>query len=459
MPASVTALIAFGLAVLMAGCDSNQPAPPPTPDPGPTPPPGAERITGSERLGWNQQAGSGEELATFRYLIYVDSTASDAQDVACLANAGPAGFVCTARMPSMSSGPHALTLSSYIDSGGSRLESPRSPAVNVVLVTQTLTSAADAGSQSAGTSGAMILRDGVRLFPEVVVEGLEAPRDLALVDDGSILIAERDGRIRIARGRRLNPAPAVLLTDIDAARGGLLSVAADGRDGRRVVFALYTTTQGFRLARFTLVAGTLGDRAILLDEIPSSGDRASGFVRIGPDHRLYVGLDDGGESRRSGDRGSFSGKVLRLNMDGTTPADQRSGSPIYVIDMTAPRGAAWLAGGMAWVLDVSGDTSTVRPVDDADAGLRFRVPDGSDASAIAAYGPEKPAALHGNLFIAAPGVKSILRLRPDAADSRRIASTERLQDDSFAHLTAMLVGPDGSIYATTDHSLLRLTPR
>jgi glucose/arabinose dehydrogenase len=445
---------------MMAGCDSNQPTPPPTPDPGPTPPAGAERITGSERLGWNQQAGSGEELATFRYLMYVDSTASDAQDVACTANAGPAGFACTARMPSMSAGLHALTLSSYIDNGGSRLESPRSPAVNVFLVAQTLTSGADAGSQRAGTSGAMVLRDGIRLFPEVVLEGLDAPRDLAIVDDGSILIAERDGRIRIARGRRLNPALALSLTDVDVARGGLLSVAADVRDGRRVVFALYTTTRGFRLARFTLIAGTLGDRAILLDEIPSSGDRASGFVRIGPDHRLYVGLDDGGESRRAGDRGSFSGKVLRLNPDGTTPPDQRSGSPVYVTDTNAPRGAAWVTNSSVWVLDLSGDAGTVRLVDSSDTAThRYRLPDGNGASAIAVYTPDKPAALHGNLLVASPGARSILRLRPDPADSARIVSSERLQDDSFAHLSAMLVGPDGSIYATTDHSLLRLTAR
>jgi glucose/arabinose dehydrogenase len=446
--------------MLLAGCDSSQPAPPPTPDPGPTPPPGAERITGSERLGWNQQAATGEELATFRYLIYVDSSAADAQDVACSPTAGPAGFACTARMPLMSAGSHALTLSSYIESGGSRFESPRSPAVSVFLVAQTVTSAAGSGAASADGPGTITLRDGIRLSSEVVVEGLDTPGDLAVVDDGSILVAERDGRILIVRGRRLSPIPAVSLTDIDVARGGLLSLAFDRRDGRRVVFALYTTTRGFRLARFTLVAGTLGDRAILLDEIPSSGERASGFVRIGPDHRLYVGLDDAGDARRSGDRGSFSGKVLRLNVDGTTPADQRSGSPIFVTGMTAPRGAAWLANGKAWVLDVSGETSTVGPIDDADtAARRYRLPERSEPSAIAVYGLERPSAFRDNIFVAAPGAGSILRLVPDPADSGRIASTERLQDKSLADVTAMVVGRDGSLYASTGHSLLRLTPR
>src|SRR5262245_39643548 len=367
--------------MLLTGCDSSQPTPPPTPDPGPTPPPGVERITGSERLGWNQQAASSEELATFRYLIYVDSAASDAQDVSCSATAGPAGFACTARMPSMSAGSHALTLSSFIDSSGSRLESPRSPAVSVFLVAQAATTTADGRAKDGETSGAMTLQDGTRLFSEVVVEGLDAPRDLAIADEGSIFVAERDGRIRLVRGRRLNPAPALSLTDIDIGRGGLLSMAVDRGQGRRAVFALYTTARGFRLARFTLVAGTLGDRAILLDDIPSSGERTAGFVRIGPDHRLYVGLDDAGDARRSGDRGSFNGKILRLNMDVTTPADQRSGSPVYMADVTAPRGAAWMADGKPWVLDVSGDTDTIRPADDAEPILRrYRLPDRSSAS-------------------------------------------------------------------------------
>ena len=106
------------------------------------------------------------------------------------------------------------------------------------------------------------------------------------------------------------------------------------------------------------------------------------------------------------------------------------------------------------------ETDTIRPVDDAEAILRrYRLPDRSDASAIAAYGAERPEALRGNIFVAAPGARSILRLRPDATDRKQIATTERLQDDSFARITAMVSGPDGSIYVSTGHVLLRLESR
>jgi glucose/arabinose dehydrogenase len=447
-------------AVILAACDSSEPTPPPTPDPGPVPP-NAERISGNERLGWSQQASSGEELSTFRYLIYLDGAGADAQDVTCSATAGPAGFACTARMPPMSGGLHALTLSSYIDSGGSRLESPRSPAVSVFLVTQTTAGAGSPAGDPAGTSGPMTTRDGVRLFSEVVVDGLDDPTDLAFAADGRILVAERGGRIRVVHGRRLVAAPAIALPDVDVSKGGgLLSVATDPQDTHRFVFALYTTARGFRLARFQLVADTLGNRAILLDEIPASVGDPSGFVRIGPDARLYVGLDDSGNARRSGDLGSFSGKILRLNVDGGTPADQSTGSPIYSADMTAPRGAAWTSSGTLWVVDsADGSTALARPIRRPGAGNpRYRLPEGTDPSAVAVY-PEKPGALRGNIFVGARGTGAILRLVPDASDPAKIASTELLYDESFGRPAAVAISSDGAIYVCTSHSLVRLMAR
>jgi len=453
-------LILLASALLIAGCDSPQPTPPPTPDPGPTPPAGAERITGSERLGWSQQAGSGEDLATFRYLIYVDSAASDAQDVSCSVTAGPAGFACTARMPSMSSGLHALTLSSYIDSGGSRLESPRSPAVSVFLVAQT-TAGASTALEDTRAAGPLTTTDGVRLVSEVVADGLDDARDLALLPDGRILVAEHDGRIRVVQGHRLLAPPAAVLTDIDVSRGGLLSIAVDLEDGQtRHVYALYTTSRGFRLARFRLVRDTLRDRAILLDEIPSEPAGASGFVRIGPDRRMFVGLDDGGESRRSGDLGSFNGKVLRLNTDATTPRDQPSGSPVYAADLISPRAAAWTTNGTLWVIDgLKGSSGTVQVATRQADVSRYRMPDGSNPSAIGAYQADRPAALRGNVFVAVSGEGTILRLVPSADDPRRIASTERLRDESFDGVTAIAIAPDGAIYLCASRRLLKVQPR
>ena len=117
-------------ATLALACDRKEP--PPTPSPQPAP--GTDQITGNERLGWDQVAATATELATFHYLIYVDGAASiELPGVTCASPPGPLGFLCSARLPTMSPGAHTLALSSFIDAGA-RLESDRSLPLNVILV-------------------------------------------------------------------------------------------------------------------------------------------------------------------------------------------------------------------------------------------------------------------------------------------------------------------------------------
>jgi len=97
----------------------------------------------------------------------------------------------------------------------------------------------------------------------------------------------------------------------------------------------------FTLARFREVADTFGDRAVLLDEIPASSPSPSAALRFGPDGKLYVAFDDGGNARRRQDAGSLNGKVLRLNTDGTTPADARGANPVYADGYGSPVALDW----------------------------------------------------------------------------------------------------------------------
>jgi hypothetical protein len=60
----------------MAACAQPSPATPPTSSSG------AQTITGTEHLAWDQQAGSAAQLATFKYLIYVDGVATEAPRMA-----------------------------------------------------------------------------------------------------------------------------------------------------------------------------------------------------------------------------------------------------------------------------------------------------------------------------------------------------------------------------------------
>jgi hypothetical protein len=98
----------------------------------PAAPGGTETITGVERFGWDQPAADAGEIASIRYALYVDDLRSEAVDVSCGAGQPSGRFVCTARLPEMSSGAHTLQVAAFVIDGGATRESTRSAVVRVV---------------------------------------------------------------------------------------------------------------------------------------------------------------------------------------------------------------------------------------------------------------------------------------------------------------------------------------
>jgi hypothetical protein len=292
---------------------------------------GSDTINGSERIGWDQAAADAVELATFGYAIYVDGARTEAAGVTCASAAAAGGFSCTARLPSMSPGAHTLELAAFT-SDGALLESARSAPLHVTVAQMTANESAPA------------LRNGLTLHNSLV-DGLTSPTDIAFTTDGRIFIAEREGQIRVVSNSRLREQPAISLADEIGPDGQLLAIALDPQFERtHYAFVIYTaiTRSGapaFTLARYREVSNTFGDRAILLDNLPQSAIAPAAALRFGPDGKLYAAYDDGGDVRTAEGAASLNGKVLRLNVDGTTPSD--SGGPIYVGGFRAPLAIDW----------------------------------------------------------------------------------------------------------------------
>jgi hypothetical protein len=148
-------------------------------------PPG-ERISGAERIGWDQQASDATELASFRYAIYVDGARNELADVTCAP--APPTFACSARLPSLTAGPHTLELASFISDLGT-VESPKSAPLRVTFGSL-------AFAQSYVVSGFSRTVDGSRVATQFITDGLNEPTDLAFAPDGRIFVAERGGRLR-----------------------------------------------------------------------------------------------------------------------------------------------------------------------------------------------------------------------------------------------------------------------
>jgi aldose sugar dehydrogenase len=463
-------LIALAVALTAVSCGDDEPA-----EGEPQIPTGYERVTGSERVGWMQQASSAEELATFRYLVYVDDrSAVQFQGVSCDTTATAQGFACRAQLPTMVPGAHTLSLSAFIESGGQRFESPRSTALNVFFVAATSGIPSQQTAPAGATSTVFTTADGVEVRAETIAEGLVDPTDLAFAADGTLFVTERAGHVRVFRPDRLRPVVGLTLSDVRTeSGGGLLAIALHPQFARNgYAYLAYTADTGFRIARFRVVGDTLGERAILLDGIPRSAVQAAATLRFGPEAHLFVAFDDADDPRAAGDFGSFSGKLLRLNTDATTPRDRAGLSPIYAPDLHAPRGAAWNESGtILWLLDSesdgAGQIQAVATVGDnrQDARVtwvaRYVLPDEAVGAGLAFYRHDRVPAWRGSLLVAADGgvgQASLLRLLFDSADSKTVIGTERWLRGSIDGARAIGVSPDGVIHLMTRTSLVALAP-
>jgi glucose/arabinose dehydrogenase len=449
----------------IAGCDHAPSAPPP---PATTPSQG-EQLNGTERLAWDQRAADAVELAAFRYAIYIDGARSELV-TSCASASTNGAFSCSARVPAMTRGSHTLELATFIVDGTSVFESSRS-APFLVTVTASTSSASQAQTTTFSAGPVRIDGDQTPLLVEVVAEGLHAPGDLTFAPDGRLFISEASGRIRIVRDQRLIAAPALSLGAKAGAQDEILALAFDPQfDRTRFVYVLYTTQSragepSYAVARFRESSDTLADEVLLLDQIPAPASNPAASLRFGPDRKLYVAFDDGGNARLAGDLSSPNGKVSRLNSDGSTPDDQAGGSPLFSSAYRSPRGLDWdPASGVLWVLDaapaapgrlsavVATGTRGKRGVTTATVPL----PDAPQPSSMTFYRGGVIPALEGTLLIASTKSAYLLRVRFDPDNRTHIVGADKLLRDQVGAIRAVTIGPDGAVYFAAGNAIGRL---
>ncbi len=373
----------------------------------------------------------------------------------------------------MAPGAHTLELAAFVVDDGSIIEGPRSLPLRVTVVGSTAGAAPTGAGQP---TSEVTTADGVRLRPFVVTDGLESPTAVAFAPDGRMFVAERAGRVRVVTDAGLDREPALTIDDlsiVSRAEGGLMGLALDPDfDRTRFVYVLHTHvvrdgTPVFRLARFREAGGRLGERAVLLDNVPAAPDRPAGAIGFGPDGKLYAAFDAAGDPSNASRVASYAGKVLRLNSDGTTPADQPAGTPVHSIDYHSPRGFDWHpVTGELWVADRQGARAEELRVANAEpsrltAGarqVRIPLPAGTDAASVAFYRGNLLPAFRGDLLVASRESASVMRLRFERRDSTRVRTIEQLLKGSVAAVQAVSVGPDGALYICTDNAVIRVGP-
>lgn len=162
----------------------------------------------------------------------------------------------------------------------------------------------------------------------VVTAGLSHPWSLAFLPNGDMLVTERPGRLRLIRGGALDPEPISGVPEVRPdGNGGLMDVALHPRFSENgLVYLTYTKPVGNgmgapTLARGRLEAGALADvHDLLVTEAYEGNSGLNGRVVFGRDGKVYMSTG-GRVAQVAQDPMSLRGKILRLNDDGSVPAD------------------------------------------------------------------------------------------------------------------------------------------
>jgi glucose/arabinose dehydrogenase len=350
--------------------------------------------------------------------------------------------------------------------------------------------------------------EGQKIRVVVVTRALEYPWSLAFLPDGSMLVTERAGRLRIVRNGVLDPqpiagAPASFWTGESGLPGavhGFMDIALHPRFAEnRYVYLTYTKPLDEKRRTVALARGRLEGHALTEVRdifVANPADRVgTSRIAFGRDGTLFMTTTGNNPQ----DPNTQGGKVLRLNDDGSIPSDNpfvgRAGlAEVYTLGHRSSLGLAMHPGtgemwqnengpnggdeinilrpgrNYGWPIVSYGRTYTgpwqaERPRhEDFEPPIVFWMPSIA-VSGMAFYTGDRLPRWKGDVFVGALRTGEI----PGTGHLERILFNEKMEElrresllvDLRQRIRDVRQGPDGLLYLLTDEkegAVLRIEP-
>lgn len=340
---------------------------------------------------------------------------------------------------------------------------------------------------------------------ETIARGLVNPWGLAFLPDGTMLVSEREGNLRlVSRAGKIGPALQGLPEIIARGQGGLLDVAIDPnyRNNQRIYFS-YSEPSKEGKTNSTAVASAQINKTQLthLKRIFSQKPKIKSNAHFGsrlafsPDGTLFITLGDRYSHKdKAQTLDNHIGKVVRIHTDGSVPSDNpyvntKGALPeiwsyghrnIQGAAIHPQTGALWSGehgaqGGDELNIDRAGVNygwPVVTYGEDYGGGkigegfkkegmatpVYYWLPSLATAGMTFYTGDQFPD-WQGDLFVASLKAQTLSRL--DVEGERVLHEERLLKDEVGKRLRHVVQGPDGYLYLLTDDSngaILRLVP-
>ncbi len=340
----------------------------------------------------------------------------------------------------------------------------------------------------------------VTLKAETVLAGLQNPWDVAFLPSGTLVFSERGGQVsKLVDGQRV-----VIhrIADVQArGEGGLTGMALDSDFAtNNYMYTCYNSTAGdVRVVRWKLsdAATELSGPTPIVTGIPSnaSGRHSGCRIKSGKDGTLWIGTGDAAQSSHPQDLQSLGGKILRVTRDGhpvegnITSGDTR----IFNYGHRNVQGIALfdepVDGVYGYSIEhgsgVDDEVNLIRagnfgwdPLPPYDESVpmtdKAKFPEAIGAiwrSGDATVAPsgggiirgEQWGEYDGSLAMAVLKDQHLRILKFDAEGGYSLTSEEVFFQRDFGRLRSATMGPDDSLYLTTDNSfddkIIKVTPQ
>jgi glucose/arabinose dehydrogenase len=329
----------------------------------------------------------------------------------------------------------------------------------------------------------------------VVRRGLSGPWDIAFAPDGRMFVTEKAGNILVFASGAANAA--------QLANNSVSNVRADGEAGvMGIALDPAFATNGFvyvcasrtdsgwvnQVLRYRATGSALTfDGYVIRTGMFAGGNHDGCRIRFGPDGKLWVTMGEVGNPSFSQNPNALNGKILRVNPDGSIPADNPimpgaiARTAVYTMGHRNPQGIAFQPGtGLAFAIEhahyvdhTTGGASHAT-VMRLEAGGNYSWPNGSgfgykvpvweshDNPFVATSGGSfvsdaRWGGWTGNLFLGALSGERLMRLAQNADGTFSTASM--LFAGTYGRLRGVTEGPDGALYVTGDSGIiLRVSP-
>ncbi|MBB3540905.1 MULTISPECIES: PQQ-dependent sugar dehydrogenase [unclassified Rhizobium] len=355
---------------------------------------------------------------------------------------------------------------------------------------------------SSGLSAETVKTKAVEVQVDTIATGFEHPWAVEVLPDGSYLVTERPGRLRIVRDGKLS-APIAGVPEVSArSQGGLMDVALapDFATSRKVFLTAATRAKGG--SGTEVFSATLSKDGTRLNDVKSifamkrftSGNIQYGArIAFAKDGSLFISIGDRGDRDRSQDWKDDAGSIIHLNADGSIPDDNpfkdgvKALPEIWSKGHRNPQGIAFDAadgklytvehgarGGdeinaiepgknYGWPIITYGRDYSGAEIGEGTAKEGLEQPlyywDPSIApGALAIYRGKMFPEWDGNFLVAALKFQLLSRMQRDGTGA--FVAEERMFDGSYGRMRDVVVAPDGALLILTDEddgSLLRIS--